>query len=169
MLSITAAFLIPQGALFSLATNFAAPYFVKLNFANRFIGLCHANLNNNYSSCIAQAGASYRYTYVQYLYGTCILIHGILILIYTYIRYTYILQQCHRASTRVLDATPLILRMPNFVILIFANYSQNCEIREIYSPRKKAPYGKAVFCLGEKQGMLVNDECSSWYNRVGNF
>ena len=25
-----------------------------------------------------------------------------------------------------------------------------------------------AFCLGEKQGMLVNDERSSWYNRVGN-
>ena len=23
-------------------------------------------------------------------------------------------------------------------------------------------FDKAVFCLGEKQGMLVNDECSSW-------
>ena len=29
-------------------------------------------------------------------------------------------------------------------------------------------FNKAVFCLGEKQGMLVNDECSLWYNRVGN-
>ena len=28
-------------------------------------------------------------------------------------------------------------------------------------------FDKAVFCLGEKQGMLVNDECSSWYNKVG--
>ena len=28
---------------------------------------------------------------------------------------------------------------------------------------------KAVFCLGGKHGMLVNDECSSWYYRVGNF
>ena len=27
-------------------------------------------------------------------------------------------------------------------------------------------FDKAVFCLGEKQGMLVNDECSSWYNKV---
>ena len=26
-----------------------------------------------------------------------------------------------------------------------------------------------AFCLEEKQGMLVNDECSSWYNRIGNF
>ena len=25
-------------------------------------------------------------------------------------------------------------------------------------------FNKAVFCLGEKQGMLVNDECSSWCN-----
>ena len=30
-------------------------------------------------------------------------------------------------------------------------------------------FDKAVFCLGEKQGMLINDECSSWYNRVGDF
>ena len=28
---------------------------------------------------------------------------------------------------------------------------------------------KTAFCLGEKQGMLANDECSSWYNRVGDF
>ena len=28
---------------------------------------------------------------------------------------------------------------------------------------------KTAFCLAEKQGMLVNDECSSWYNRIGNF
>ena len=25
---------------------------------------------------------------------------------------------------------------------------------------------KTAFCLGEKQAMLGNDECSSWYNRV---
>ena len=30
-------------------------------------------------------------------------------------------------------------------------------------------FDKAVFCLGEKQGMLVNDECSSWYNKVKDF
>ena len=28
---------------------------------------------------------------------------------------------------------------------------------------------KTAFCLGEKEGMLVNDECSSWNNRVGDF
>ena len=28
---------------------------------------------------------------------------------------------------------------------------------------------KTAFCSGEKQGILANDECSSWYNRVGNF
>ena len=27
---------------------------------------------------------------------------------------------------------------------------------------------KTVFSLGEKQGMIVNDDCSSWY-RVGDF
>ena len=30
-------------------------------------------------------------------------------------------------------------------------------------------FDKAVFCLGEKQGILVNDERSSWYNKVGDF
>ena len=28
-------------------------------------------------------------------------------------------------------------------------------------------FDKALFCLGEKQNMLVNDECSSRYSRVG--
>ena len=28
---------------------------------------------------------------------------------------------------------------------------------------------KKVFCLGENQGMIVNDDCSLWYNRVGDF
>ena len=30
-------------------------------------------------------------------------------------------------------------------------------------------FDNAVFCLGEKQGMFMNDECSPWYNRVGDF
>ena len=30
-------------------------------------------------------------------------------------------------------------------------------------------FEKAVFCLGEKQGTLVNDECSSSYNKIGDF
>ena len=29
-------------------------------------------------------------------------------------------------------------------------------------------FDKTGFCLGEKQVKLVNDECSSWYNREGN-
>ena len=28
---------------------------------------------------------------------------------------------------------------------------------------------KTAFCLGEKLGILVNNECSSWYNRVDDF
>ena len=28
---------------------------------------------------------------------------------------------------------------------------------------------KTVVRLGEKQGMIVNDDCSLWYNRVGDF
>ena len=30
-------------------------------------------------------------------------------------------------------------------------------------------FDKTPFCLGEEQGILVNDERSSWYNRVGGF
>ena len=30
-------------------------------------------------------------------------------------------------------------------------------------------FTNTVFCLGEKQGMLINNECSSWYNKVGNY
>ena len=30
-------------------------------------------------------------------------------------------------------------------------------------------FDKDVLHLGEKQGMLINDECSLWYNRVGDF
>ena len=30
-------------------------------------------------------------------------------------------------------------------------------------------FDKAVFCLGEKQGMLINNECSSRYTKAGNF
>ena len=28
-------------------------------------------------------------------------------------------------------------------------------------------FNKAVFCIGEKQDRLVNDECGSWYDRAG--
>ena len=30
-------------------------------------------------------------------------------------------------------------------------------------------FNESVFGLGKKQGMLVNNECSSWYSRVGVF
>ena len=30
-------------------------------------------------------------------------------------------------------------------------------------------FDKTAFFSGEKQGMLVKDECNSWYNRVCNF
>ena len=30
-------------------------------------------------------------------------------------------------------------------------------------------FNKAVFCLNETPGMLINDKCSSWYNKVGDF
>ena len=30
-------------------------------------------------------------------------------------------------------------------------------------------FDKTAFCLGEKEDMLMDDECSSWYVRVGNF
>ena len=28
---------------------------------------------------------------------------------------------------------------------------------------------KTIFWLGKKQGVIVNNDCSSWYNRVGDF
>ena len=30
-------------------------------------------------------------------------------------------------------------------------------------------FNKTDFCFGETEGILINDECSSWYNRVGDF
>ena len=30
-------------------------------------------------------------------------------------------------------------------------------------------FDKAVFGLVKKQGLLINDDCSSWYNRVRDF
>ena len=30
-------------------------------------------------------------------------------------------------------------------------------------------FDKTVFCLGEKQGMSVNNDCISWHNKVGKF
>ena len=30
-------------------------------------------------------------------------------------------------------------------------------------------FDTAASCLGEKQGVLVNNECSSWYNSIGDF
>ena len=30
-------------------------------------------------------------------------------------------------------------------------------------------FDTTAFCLREKQGMLVNDECNSWYSRVSSF
>ena len=30
-------------------------------------------------------------------------------------------------------------------------------------------FDKTAFCLREKQGMLINDEYSCWYNRVGDY
>ena len=30
-------------------------------------------------------------------------------------------------------------------------------------------FDKTAFCLGQKQGMLENGECSSWYNRAADF
>ena len=30
-------------------------------------------------------------------------------------------------------------------------------------------FDKAAFCFGERQGMLVSDEHSSWYSRVSDF
>ena len=50
----------------------------------------------------------------------------------------------------------------------------NC-MKQILSPEAFEAFNysnifdKAVLCSGEKQGMLIHNECSSWYNKVGGF
>ena len=44
-----------------------------------------------------------------------------------------------------------------------------CTIPTYWIASTQCLFFKTAFCLGEKHGMLVNNECSSWYNRVGNF
>ena len=53
---------------------------------------------------------------------------------------------------------------------IFLDYTrQILTLEAIEAFNHCSIFDKAAFCLGEKQGMLINDECSSWFNRVQNF
>ena len=48
------------------------------------------------------------------------------------------------------------------------NYLKQVFPDEFEAFLRSSIFDKAVFCLGEEQGMLLNDEYSSWYNRVVN-
>ena len=51
----------------------------------------------------------------------------------------------------------------------FLDYLKKQIFPLIHSKLFSRIFDKIVFCLGEKLGKLVNDECSSRYNRAGNF
>ena len=51
----------------------------------------------------------------------------------------------------------------------FRLYEANPYSESGRSFQSQQHFDKAMFCLGEKQGMLVNDGYSSWYNKVGDF
>ena len=54
--------------------------------------------------------------------------------------------------------------------LIFKNFLKNILSPDAFEAFLHGSiFDKTALCLGEKQGMLVKDECSSWYNRVGYF
>ena len=57
--------------------------------------------------------------------------------------------------------------MRSLVIKLFCYLSQVLTLDEYKDFHHGNIFNKAVFCLGEKQAMLVNNECSSWYNRAG--
>ena len=52
----------------------------------------------------------------------------------------------------------------------FYNCLKGVITKEAYDTFNSASvFDKSVFCLGEKQGLIVSDECSNWYNEVGSF
>ena len=52
----------------------------------------------------------------------------------------------------------------------FLDYTKQVLTPEAFAAfNHSSIFDKAVFYLGEKQGMLVNNEFPSWYNRVENF
>ena len=51
----------------------------------------------------------------------------------------------------------------------FSNYLNQVLPPDTLKPFCGSIFAKTVFCLGKKQGMLVHDEGSSWYNREGDF
>ena len=46
--------------------------------------------------------------------------------------------------------------------IIFLDYMKQILTLEAFN--HSSIFNKSVFCLVEKKGMLVNDECSLWYN-----
>ena len=70
------------------------------------------------------------------------------------------------------DIEPNILRTMFLVCYVYCllNYlKQVLPVDTFESFLCSNIFSKAVFCLEEKQGILVNDKCSSWYIRVGDF
>ena len=59
----------------------------------------------------------------------------------------------------------------NLLIILFHNaiYFSEGSSRYIEVPLHGSIFNKITFCLGEKQAVLVNKECRSWYNRVAEF
>ena len=56
------------------------------------------------------------------------------------------------------------------------NFLDYMYLKQVLAPKasevlfkRSSIFDKAVFCLAEKQGMLMSDECRSWYNRGGDF
>ena len=59
-------------------------------------------------------------------------------------------------------------RSYNYQKQFFKNYlEQVLFLEHIEDFMHRSILDKTIFCLGEKQGMIVNDDCNSWYNRVG--
>ena len=60
------------------------------------------------------------------------------------------------------------------VLVEYASYDSQRQqnfayLKQVLSPDAflhSSIFDKALFCLGERKGLLVNDECSSWYSRM---
>ena len=60
-----------------------------------------------------------------------------------------------------------IIRFSKTIFLVY--------LKQVFLPdafedfMRRSVLDKTVFCSGEKQGMIANNDCSSWYNSVGDF
>ena len=55
---------------------------------------------------------------------------------------------------------------------MFLDYLKQVLLPDVFEDfMHRSVLDKMVFWLGEKQGMIVNDDCISWnmYNRIGDF